>query len=217
RNNILLFLVLLPVVGACLWGGDRRFKIIYALFAALLGIFGEWLCTLVRYWVYANPSFARLPLWLPLAWMLSMTSFLEMATWLDKVLERQGPNLKKAVVFALQAVILAYLSYTVWVLHNVVAWITLAFFAVAAPFLRKPLHTVLFVLAGPLGFLAEYKLVQAGVWHYTRPWLGVLGMPLSLPLAWGLAANLIWLTAKAAAGIGKGPQNSSPLPQRPEG
>lgn len=202
RRNALLTALLLPVAAALVWEGeDRRFRSAFALFAALLGLFGEWACTRAGMWVYANPSFLRLPLWLPLAWVISMTAFLSAGEYLDHAAEKLRPRARALLLLVLRLAVLSYLVIVVLYLRNYVGWTLLGFVVAAAPLLRRPLHTLLFAIAAAMGFWAEYQLVRAGVWHYARPGLGALRMPVSLPIAWGISADLIWLMARAVAGV----------------
>ncbi len=197
-HNLLLFLLLLVLVGLTLWSRKSLFKLFFALFAMILGVLGESLCTRAGLWVYANPSYLRLPIWLPLAWALAMVNFMELGTFLADRAEKMRPSFQHALKWFLRALILVYLIYMTIMLQNYVALILLAFLAGAAPFVRAPVHTILFMVAAVAGFSGEYMLVCAGVWHYTQPGLGSIGMPVSLPIAWGTSVVLIWLAARAA-------------------
>jgi len=56
-------------------------------------------------------------------------------------------------------------------------------------------NDIIFFLAGAfLGALGEIICVNLGVWHYAKP--QVLGIPLWLPVGWGMATLLIMRVSK---------------------
>ena len=70
-------------------------------------------------------------------------------------------------------------------------------------FSRKPINVWLFVAVAAGGFFGEFVCVQHDVWYYTHPAIKSIGMPLSLPIAWGVSANIVWLLARALPIFGR--------------
>jgi hypothetical protein len=50
---------------------------------------------------------------------------------------------------------------------------------------------LIFVIGGALGTLGEYICMKLGFWQYHYPFFMAIGLPLSLPLAWGLSAVIV--------------------------
>jgi hypothetical protein len=196
RNSLLLVGMVL-VCAASIYFRFRAFKALVGVFALLLGLFGEYACTRLGMWIYANPTVGGLPIWLGLVWPVLMANFLEMAHYLNSFFSTSRVRLPGAIHFALALLIGSYLAFVLVTLNNLIAWVLAGFFVLTALGAHKPYNLWLFVVAAIGGFIGEYVCVLFGVWVYTKPGFGSLGMPVSLPLAWGVSANLVWLCAKA--------------------
>jgi len=126
-------------------------------------------------------------------------SFLEMAEYLDEKGRNDFPRMRLIGTFILVPVALFLAGAALALASGPVSIIMFVFLALALVFAHRPFHALLFVMAALIGFSGEFLCVRWGVWHYTRPVLASLGMPVSLPLAWGLSALLVWLAALATA------------------
>ncbi|MDI6796031.1 MAG: hypothetical protein QMD09_03760 [Desulfatibacillaceae bacterium] len=197
KHNSLLLVGMILVCAASLYFRFRAFKAFVGVFALFLGLFGEYACTRLGMWIYANPSIGGLPIWLGLVWPVLMVNFLEMAHYLNSFFSTPRIRLPGLIHFALALLIGSYLAFVLVTLNNLIAWVLTLFFVLTALGAHKPFNLWLFVVAALGGFFGEYICVFFGVWVYTKPGFGSLGMPVSLPLAWGVSANLIWLCARA--------------------
>jgi hypothetical protein len=174
-------------------------KVRLAALATLFGAGGELLCTApgINLWVYEHPSFWNIPAWLPLIWPILLITFTDMATFVHQQLAvRVRERTYWFIVRLSQAVAAAYALYTFARIQWVIASVFLVFFVLLFLYARQPDRIVLFWVAAVGGSVGEYLCIRSGVWHYTRPFFAEFGVPLSLPLAWGLSANIILLLAR---------------------
>ena len=52
-------------------------------------------------------------------------------------------------------------------------------------------NILLFITGALLGTFGEYLCMKLGFWHYHTPFFKSIGLPISLPLAWGLSSVII--------------------------
>ena len=172
-----------------------------AAFATLFGAGGELLCTApgINLWVYENPSFWNIPAWLPLIWPILLITFTDLATFVHQqiAIHLRG-RVYWSIVRLSQALAVVYALYTLVRIQWVIASVFLVFFVLLFLYARQPDSIVLFWVAAVGGSMGEYICIQSGVWHYTRPFFAEFGVPLSLPLAWGLSANIILLLTRTS-------------------
>ena len=172
-----------------------------AALATLFGAGGELLCTApgINLWVYEHPSFWNIPAWLPLIWPILLITFTDLATFVhQQIATHLSGKVYWLIVHLGQALAVAYSLYTFVRIQWVIASVFLAFFVLLVLYARQPDRIVLFWVAAVGGSIGEYICIQSGVWHYTRPFFAEFGVPLSLPLAWGLSANIILLLTRAS-------------------
>ena len=74
------------------------------------------------------------------------------------------------------------------------------FMVVMAIFRHSRKDVLLFIVGAILGTAGEYLCMQLGFWHYHKPTLKAIGLPLSLPLAWGLSSVIIVTLAEKIQG-----------------
>lgn len=199
HRNRILFAVLLLIFLLSFAVRARPLKAAAALWGGILGIYGEWRFVQAGMWVYAHPSFGGLPCWLVFVWPVLMMSFLEMAEYLDEKGLTGFPRARLAVTVLLAAMALFFTVTGLALAGGPISLGLFIFLAFALIFAHKPFHILLFVIAAVVGFTGEFICVKWGVWYYTHPGLPSIGMPVSLPLAWGLSALLVWLAATASA------------------
>lgn len=201
HQNVVCLLACSAILAAALLVQPSRFKWVMAGLALPFGTLGEYLCSDANLWRYANPTLAGLPIWLPLIWPILMTSDLQLAGAADAALSRRLPARANAWVLAgLKALVLAYAVFTLLWIQPTIALILGGFLALMLLFARRRFNWLLFVIAALVGSFGELVCIQFGVWHYTTPAFAEIGFPLSLPLAWGLSANLIWMLATLLTG-----------------
>ena len=208
RNAVLLAALALVLASSLAWRPSRM-KTAVAFWGIILGTFGEWACVRVGMWVYTHPGPLGLPPWLPLVWPILMISFLEMSEYLDETGRGRFPRVYKVAVGLLLLLSLAATGLALRLVGGPISLIFFLFLTLAVSFAHRPFHVILFATAAVIGFSGEFLCVRFGVWHYTRPVLRAIGMPVSLPLAWGLSALLVWLLARATFGRSRPAQAAS--------
>lgn len=194
ENNALLAVIMGALLILALAHRFSRFKLILAAWAGFFGTLGEIVCCTpaVRLWIYKNPTFLGLPGWLPMVWPILMLTFTEMADYLHDVAEhRFTPKTRTALTYAAIGLMVSYAGFAFFHIHKVIAGVFLIFLILMLMVSRDLKRMLLFWVAALGGSVGEYICIQNGVWIYTRPFFRAFGIPLSLPLAWGLSANII--------------------------
>ena len=107
-----------------------RFKASLAVYAILLGTFGEFLCCRANMWVYKYPTAFYLPMWIPFIWPILVINLWEISTYILDLLDKGPKFLRVLSLVLLSAVILAYMIFASFYLKNMVAWILLSFFLI---------------------------------------------------------------------------------------
>ncbi|MEW5721832.1 MAG: hypothetical protein AB1896_01905, partial [Thermodesulfobacteriota bacterium] len=158
----------------------------------LLGTPSEILCVNRGVWTYYFPGLVLgIPFWLPLIWAYLFCLFRRLASTLHDLFEFLPPALVKALYGLVGLVILVYSVTTMLVVIRVIALVYTAFFLPALVFWHGKKDIQVFVVAGILGTFGEYVCLKLGFWLYHYPILSPIGLPLSLPLAWGLSGVVI--------------------------
>ncbi|WDP88492.1 MAG: hypothetical protein HUN04_01535 [Desulfobacter sp.] len=197
-NNLLLAPVLAMIFIAGLIHRKSRFKSALGLFALIFGTWGEYICCKYALWIYANPTVLGLPGWLPFVWPILLVNMWEISEYLTQRAMDMPGFLKASALVGALAVIGGYVGVTVYLLQNIVIAVICGFGMMALVLARRPVNLVLFVVVGAAGTFGEFVCVLNHVWYYTNPTLKGLGMPVSLPLAWGVSANFVWCMATLA-------------------
>lgn len=208
--NIILTVVIGIIFLFTLLFRFSRYKLILVAFATLFGTGGEMLCCApgIELWIYKNPSFWGIPSWLPMIWPILMMTFTEMAAYMHELFSATVTEEGYRLILKLaMALVLVYSVYTFFRIQWFIATVFFIFLVLMIIFAHKPFHIVLFWMAALGGSLGEYICIQNEVWYYTRPFFSEIGIPLSLPLAWGLSANIIFILSRACLG-----QHHDPAP-----
>ena len=102
----------------------------------------------------------------------------------------KGKKVEKELIFEAMLFILAVALVALLYKNNValtsamiIGWL------IAIKIWHKKEDIYLFVVAAVAGSIAEAVAIEFGAWHYTNPTL--LGVPIWLPLLWGLAVVFI--------------------------
>lgn len=167
--------------------------------AMVVSVIGDLLAYHFKAWSYANPTFAiGTPIWLPMGWAIMLILFDDLAeTIFEWMKAKMSPRTLSIIINILRGLILVY----AWIaLHSINKTYALLFLLLAIPvfiFIRGPYNVILFIVAAVHGTAFEYFCIQNGAWKYTYPYFDKYGIPISLPLGWGLIGNIIWVCARA--------------------
>lgn len=164
--------------------------------AAFLGTPSEMVCVKYGIWSYHAPGlFLGIPIWIPLVWAYLFGLFRRIALHfyrMTRVMTSERQNfIKKAVLWSLRIVILLYSAVTISIIKRSIALTYTAFLIPAVIFWRTDRDVLIFIISGALGTFGESICMKLGFRHYHYPLLKSIGLPLSLPLAWGLSAVII--------------------------
>ena len=169
--------------------------------AALIGTPAEMLCVKEGVWTYIAPGLVLgVPVWLPLVWANLFGLFRRISFSIMKVLPQGSPGDTKiaAKIFfiCLSLVIIIYYVISMFLIRKSIAIIFSVFMVPAVFFWHEKRDILIFVIGGILGTLGEYMCMKLGFWHYHYPYFKSIGLPVSLPLAWGLSAVTIGRIAR---------------------
>jgi hypothetical protein len=164
--------------------------------AAVLGTPSEILCVKYGVWTYEAPGLVLgVPIWLPLIWASLFCLFRRLTRTLLKVADQLWPapyRLPRRLCFALlAALILAYYITISLAIYRHIAIVYTVIMLIAVFFWRAERDILIFIIGGILGTFGEYVCMRLGFWHYHFPYLKSIGLPISLPMAWGLSAVII--------------------------
>jgi len=164
--------------------------------AALVGAPAEILCVKSGLWSYRAPGLVfGVPIWLPLVWAYLICLFRRISLSIYMVLH-SAPSDDENAAFSglfpfLKFLILVYFLATVLVIDKKIAITFSLFMGVMAIFRHRRKDVLLFITGAILGTFGEFLCMQLGFWHYHKPTLKAIGLPVSLPLAWGLSSIII--------------------------
>ena len=161
--------------------------------AALLGTPSEIVCVRWGVWTYDAPGLVfGIPIWIPLVWAFLFCLFRRISLSIRSAIWRVLPDNKtriRNIIFGmLGGGILVYYLITVSVIMRTIAIVYTMFMIPAALFWHGERDIIIFLVGAALGTLGEYICMQLGFWHYHFPLLRSIGLPVSLPLAWGLSS-----------------------------
>lgn len=191
---ISLFLIFLGVVSV----RKSRFKFFLGFFALFVGVTMEYGFCYYNWWIYANPTIGGLPIWLPFTWVIIMITSGELSDFIEKALrQRLSSGVYQTLILFLAALFFAYAFFTFAHISRVLSYIFGGILICVVIFGHRPFNVIYFYTTAFMGSVGEIICMKFGVWYYTAPYFVKLGIPLSLPLAWGLSANIIWILAMA--------------------
>jgi len=176
-----------------LWFWRERADMAMMAAAALLGTPSEMVCVRYGVWTYHAPGLVfGIPVWIPLVWAYLFCLFRRMSLSLYALRWRIWPErnaLAPKILFAiLGGSILIYSLATVFLIIKPIAIVYTAFLIPAVIFWHEERDVLIFLIGGALGTMGEYICMTLGFWQYHFPLIRTIGLPLSLPLAWGLSA-----------------------------
>ena len=194
---------LLLAVGIGLWVLKYRNKadVVVMLAAALLGTPSEMICVKYGVWTYHAPGlFLGVPVWIPLIWASLFCLFRRITLSFTAIADIIWPvttaTSRKIVFGFLIGVILVYYLAVFATITRSIAMVYTVIILVAAVFWHKDRDILIFIVGATLGTIGEAICMKVGFWHYHSPYFKAVGMPISLPMAWGLSAVIIGRIAK---------------------
>jgi len=161
--------------------------------AALLGTPSEMVCVHYGVWTYDAPGLILgIPIWIPLVWGALFCLFRRLSiTAVEFFSALPNKRFFTLSIMISGIFILIYFVTTVMVIKKEIAIAYTVFMIPAIIFSHKERDILLFIIAGLLGTFGEYLSMNLGYWRYHFPYLASIGLPISLPLAWGLSGVII--------------------------
>lgn len=161
--------------------------------ATLLGTPSEILCVKFGIWSYHAPGLVfGIPVWIPFVWASLLCLFRRISLSIYSLTWRVWPSSKmvarKVFLGMLGGVIVVYYLATIAVIMRTIAIAYTIFMIPAVIFWHGGRDILIFFVGAALGTLGEYICIKLGFWHYHYPVFMSIGIPLSLPLAWGLSS-----------------------------
>ena len=183
-------------LAAMLWIWEDKADVATMAAAAVIGPTAEYVSVRNGVWTYFGPGLIMgLPFWLPLVWAFLFCLFRHMSiTGLDIVSlvwpdQKQRP--RRIAYILLGLIVVGYSIFTLIEIRRSIAIIYSIFLILSLVFWRKERDVLVFIIAGILGTMGEYISIRQGFWVYHFPYFRQIGLPLSLPLAWGLTAVIV--------------------------
>jgi len=201
RRPAVSSLLLSVAIGYWIWRYRDKTDIAAMLAAALLGVPAEMLCVRYGIWTYHAPGlFLGIPVWIPLVWASLFCLFrritLSLLDAVHRIWENRTPGVSKVLTNAGGVGILVYFVVLVATISRPIVIVYSVFMLIGIVFWRRERDILMFVVGGILGTLGEFVCMQLGFWHYHFPYLQSLGLPISLPMAWGISAVIIGRIAR---------------------
>jgi hypothetical protein len=199
-----------------LWFWREKADLAAMVAAAVLGTPSEMVCVKTGVWTYHAPGMVLgLPIWIPFVWASLFCLFRRSSFTILAIVGRIWPDpdtfARKALFRGLGGLILVYALMTLYIIKKTIAAVYSAFLIPALIFWRGEKDILIFIIGGMLGTVGEYTCMKLGFWQYHYPFLKSIGVPISLPLAWGLSAVIVG----RIAGIWEGVPLKKKSPQSP--
>ncbi len=200
--TVVVFFWSKPIVASILLGGglimqlwfwSEKADVAMMTAAALLGTPSEILCVKLGVWSYHAPGLVfGIPVWIPLVWSFLFCLYRRISLNFHSIIYRVLPDnkrLSKKIIFGvLGGGILLYYLITVFVIMKTIAIVYTMFMIPAVIFWHGERDILIFIIGAALGTFGEYICMKLGFWDYHYPLFRSIGLPISLPLAWGLSS-----------------------------
>jgi len=169
--------------------------IVMMVSAALIGTPSEILCVKTGIWTYYGPDLVYgIPYWIPLIWGFLFCFFrrftLTLFTLFDMIPHVNTKTISLVFYISLRILISTYLIYTFIHISRHIAYVYTLFFIILVLWRHSRFDVIIFLAGGFFGTLGEYLCMKQGYWIYHTPFFKSIGLPISLPIAWGLSAVL---------------------------
>ncbi len=197
---------LLLAGGLCaqLWFWREKADAAMMIAAAMLGTPSELLCVNKGVWTYYAPGLVLgVPVWIPLMWAYLLCLFRRISISIHSATLKVWPSSKmrgRKLLFGIAGVmILVYYLASVALISRTIAVAYTIFMISAMVFCRSEIYILIFIIGAALGTLGEYICMKLGFWQYHYPYFRSIGIPISLPLAWGLSSVIVGRVASIFA------------------
>ena len=189
-------LLLCGALGMQLWFWGEKADAAAMASAALLGTPSEIICVKYGVWTYYAPGLLfGIPVWIPLVWASLFCLFRRISMTTHEIIEIIWPGsrelARKIFFVVLGGLIAAYYVIVVLSIRPTIAMVYSIFMLLAVIFWHGERDILIFVIGAVLGTLGEYICMKLGFWRYHFPFFRSIGLPISLPLAWGLSAVIV--------------------------
>ena len=191
-------LSLLLAAGLCgqFWVWRERVDVATMAVAAMLGAPAEILCVSTGVWTYNSPGLVwGIPIWIPLVWAYLLCMFRRMSITIHSFTLEVWPadrsRLRKLLFGVAGAAIILYSLTTVAMVKVPIAATYIVAMISAIIVWHGERDILIFLVGATFGTLGECICMKLGFWEYQFPLLRSIGVPLSLPLAWGLSSVII--------------------------
>ncbi|MFH1487970.1 MAG: hypothetical protein ABII06_03620 [Pseudomonadota bacterium] len=192
-NPLWTSLLLLGILGMQLWFWGDRADAVIMLSAALLGTPSEMIAVKLKIWTYNAPGlFLGVPVWIPFVWAALFCFFRRIALTAHCALQKCWPGSShpsQKIFFGLLGgiIVVYYFSIAPFISKKIILVYSLIFIPTAI-FWHGGRDRLIFIIGAVIGTVGEYICIRLGFWHYHYPVFKSIGLPISLPMAWGLSA-----------------------------
>ena len=179
-----------------LWFWGEKADVAAMVSAALLGTPAEIICVKSGVWTYYAPGLLfGIPVWIPLVWASLFCLFRRMSMTLHTIIWMIWTSsrmlVRKIFFVVLGGMIASYYVTVVLSIRPSIAIVYSIFMVLAVIFWHGERDILIFIIGAVLGTLGEYICMKLGFWRYHYPFFRSIGLPISLPLAWGLSAVIV--------------------------
>jgi hypothetical protein len=199
-------LLLIGTLAMQLWFWREKADVAAMVAAAVLGTPSEVVCVKTGVWTYHAPGMVfGIPVWIPLVWASLFCLFRRSSITILAIARRiwPGPNslVRRLFFGGLGGFIVIYSLMTLYIVKKTIAAVYCAFLIPALIFWRGERDILIFIIGGALGTVGEFTCMKLGFWQYHYPFWKSIGVPLSLPLAWGLSGVIVGRIAGVWEGV----------------
>jgi len=164
--------------------------------AALLGAPSEILCVKTGVWTYYAPGLIfGIPIWIPLVWAYLLCLFRRLSISINSftlgVWPTDNSRMRKHVYRTAAGLVLVYCLVALAVIRKSIAVAYAIPMILAIIFWHAETDIIIFLVGAAIGTLGEGIFVKLGFWQYHYPFFQSLGIPISLPLAWGISSVVV--------------------------
>ncbi|CAN2039275.1 DUF2878 domain-containing protein [Candidatus Magnetomoraceae bacterium gMMP-15] len=175
---------------------NEKVDIAMMLTAAFLGSFAEIVCVKLNVWTYNVPGLMfGIPIWLPFAWGSLLCLFRRISLHIYLMISNKCDKKNKIIMQIfwglLAGMIIIYYVIIICVISPTIAIIYTIFMISAVIFWHEKRDMLIFIISAFVGTLGEYICIKFEFWHYHYPLLDSIGLPISLPMAWGLSSVIM--------------------------
>ena len=156
------------------------------------------LLPIVKYgvWSYYAPGLVGgIPVWIPLVWAYLFCFYRRLSKTIHTSISKKWPDNRelpvKLINGMMAGMIMVYYVTTSFLISKKFAVTYFVFTLPAVIFWHKQRDMLIFIIGAVCGTVGEYLCMKLGFWVYRYPYLRSIGLPISLPLAWGLSAVII--------------------------